>query len=528
MTTQAVGPGNFLVFTFIATFGLSCVFAVGGTFMVRRVAHRFGLVDMPDGDRRLHSAPVPRVGGIAVYIAVSGVLLLGLLTVPDVSALLDHKRVFFALILGATAIFTLGLLDDVFGLSARMKFLGEVLVAGAMYYNGLRFEGIGWLGGESIVFAPWLSLVLTTLWIVGITNAFNLIDGSDGVAAGAALFAATSIAAVSLLGGHTLGAIAALAVAGGTLGFLVFNFPPATVFLGDSGALFLGFTLATLGIVTTQAASTTLAVAIPVVSFGLPILDTLLAITRRFLRGEAIYNPDRGHIHHRLRDLGHSPRRIALLLYLVSAGFAMLSMMLVHPNGAITATIFVVAGAIVLLGVQRLNIPELLELRRILHRGFHQRNVIANNVRLREAVTKLQQSHGAEDITRALGHAFSSGEFVRAELHMPADFAAPFVAAGLVSKRGGNFIWYWESSVSRLTKLNWEMRLPVRVASWQDAAYLSIWICGSTDFLLTDLRLLASDLGPSLEAALASLHGPRQLQPVVSDQPVLEPRGIIA
>jgi UDP-GlcNAc:undecaprenyl-phosphate GlcNAc-1-phosphate transferase len=526
MVTMAGGPGHGIVLVFLATFLFSCLSAVMGTYLVRRFAASFGLVDVPDGDRRLHQAPVPRVGGIAVYIAVAGVLLVALLTLPNAAALLDHQRLFFSLILGSTAIFGLGLLDDAIGLSPRIKLACEVIVAMAMFSSGVRIESIGLLG--NLPLAPWLSLVVTTLWIVGVTNAFNLIDGSDGVAGGAALFASSSIATISLVSGHTLGAVAALAIAGATLGFLFFNFPPASVFLGDSGSLFLGFTLGVLGIVTTQTATTTLAVAIPVVAFGLPILDMLLTITRRFLRGDGIFNADRGHIHHRLHDLGHTPRKVALLLYAVSAGFALLSMLLVHPHGAVTATIFVVAGATVVLGVQRLNIPELLEVRRILRRGLQQRVVIAHNVRLREAAVRLQKANSAHDIVRAMAHGLAGGEFTRAELAMPAEMAHAFVADGLAGRRGAHFVWQWEREVTSLSKTQWEVRLPVRLAAWHDPAHLSLWITGESEHLLTDLRLIALEIGPALEGSVGRLMNRRQSMVTAERTSLVAPREVSA
>lgn len=511
-------PDKFLVFALLATFVASCILALIATHRVRHIAHKLGIVDVPDGQRRLHSGPIPRIGGVAVYITVATVMLIALITVPSVTALLDHKRVFFALIFGSTAVFALGLLDDMIALPAWFKFLGEAAIAALMFAAGIRIESfyLPFLGQLS--FSMPFSLLLTMLWIVGITNAFNLIDGSDGVAAGAALFSSASLAVVSMIGGNFLGAIAALGIAGATLGFLVFNFPPASVFLGDCGSLFLGFTLATLGVVSTQTSATALAVAIPVVSFGLPILDTSLTLVRRFLRGEPLFLADRGHIHHRLRDLGHSPRRVALLMYAVCAGFAMLSLLLVHPNGAVTATIFAVAGAVVLLGVQRLDIPELLEVRRVLHRGLQQRVAIGSSLRMREAAARIRRAGTPAQFAHELRASLEGRVFTRAELLVTADIGQELSAGMAMVRRANGFTWTWENQFAQLAHRVVEVRVPLYDGS-RELGVLSLWLSLQAEAVSSDLRVVTLELQPALEQSILRLstHPPH---PIAAPVPV--------
>jgi UDP-GlcNAc:undecaprenyl-phosphate GlcNAc-1-phosphate transferase len=491
----------------IVAFAAALLLSILLTHRVRGLARRKGWVDRPDGVRRLHDRPIPRVGGIAVFLSVIVVAAALLFAAAPVTKLTEADNVrFLGLMAGGAAVFALGLWDDLRGLSARKKFAVEALLAAAIYIVGFRIEDVA-LPGIGVVELPSsVSLPLTLIWIVGITNAFNLIDGSDGVAGGAAVFAAGSLAAVSALNGNELGVIVALTLAGAALGFLFFNFPPASVFLGDSGSLYLGFMLAGLGILTAHTASTTVAVAIPVVSFGLPILDTLLAMTRRFLRGERIFNPDRGHIHHRLRDLGHSPRKIALLLYAACAGFALLSLLLVQPAGSASAALLLLAGIVVWIAVQRLRIPELVEVGRIVEKGLKQRTAIAHNVRIREAVARVRAAQDAEGVLRALAYAFESGEFDRAELLLAPVLGCALEGCPGVQKIGRAWRWTWNARPVQPTEVCWEFRLPLRDPQGRILGRLSLWRLDPDALLLTDIRLIGRDLRPAIQRALCRLQ----------------------
>lgn len=492
----------------LAAFALSFALTLG----VKKWACAVGLVDRPDGVRRLHRAPVPRVGGIAVYVSVLAVVAAVLVVNP--TGLLEPTgslRPVLVLGIGAAAVFTLGLVDDLRGFSARTKFLVEAAIALGVFAAGVRIESVGLPGGV-FFFPTWMSLVLTLLWLVGITNAFNLIDGSDGVASGAAIFASGTMAVASLSTGQEVGVVLALALVGATLGFLLFNFPPASIFLGDCGSLFLGFTLAGLGLVTVQKPPTVLAVAIPVVSCGLPILDTGLVMMRRFLRGQPMFNPDRGHIHHRLRELGHSPRRIALLLYAACGAFSVLSLLLVRPAESYATLVIAVAGAIMWLIVRRLDIPELRELKRIFQRALKQRRVIAHNIRIRGAAHRLREARNAADVLDAMALAFEGGEFQRVELWLESELGRAIGEHPGVRRLGMGYLWSFTTNGCEGVDESWSIQLPFRDGGGTaspGASHISLWQPTSQPYLLTDLNLIAGEFQPELRRALVRIRATR-------------------
>src|SRR5436305_1412390 len=283
---------------YLITFVICTLLSFILTRRVRNLALARGWASVAISARHIHQSPIPRLGGVAIYIAFICVVALSMaISVGfSVDTHLVSKNAFW--ILGAaTVVFLLGLYDDVYSAPPAIKFLVQGLAAVMLY-----------LGGFGIFQAPlsgaplmgWLSLPLTVVWVLWITNAFNLIDGIDGLAAGSALFSTLAVFVVSLASGNGFVAILSLALAGAIIGFLRFNFNPATIFLGDSGSLFIGFMLSALALAGAQKSSTIVAVAIPIVSFGLPILETLISVLRRFMSGQPVFAADRGHIHHKL------------------------------------------------------------------------------------------------------------------------------------------------------------------------------------------------------------------------------------
>lgn len=365
---------------FPIAFSIALLFVVPAIRLLRSRAGRLGMIDAPDGGRHVHSAPVPNVGGIAIFFACGMTLALMLVITQVASGLPLHTAALTPILGGAAAMHLLGLLDDRRKLSVRTKLIAQAVISAAVFAGGLRISGITLPFVGPVEFGTGLSLMLTVGWLVGLTNAFNLIDGADGVAGGAALTAALAMFIVALVLGQPVIALALVIVAGAVLGFLFFNFPPATVFLGNSGSLFVGFLLASLGLAGSSKATTVLAIAIPVVSLGLPVLDTLLAIVRRLIRGDRITQGDLGHIHHRLLDLVHSPRKVALILYASCAVFALASLMLLNPDHRTVGVVFFIVGAAVLVGVQRLRVPELLRLSRVIAQGAARRAVATQEV----------------------------------------------------------------------------------------------------------------------------------------------------
>jgi len=281
--------------------------------------------------------------------------------------------------------------------------------------------------------------------VLAITNAFNLIDGLDGLAAGSALFSTLVAFVISLLNGPSLVTIMTIALAGAILGFLRFNFNPATIFLGDSGSLFIGFILSALALAGAQKAPTIVAVAIPVVSFGLPILETALSVARRLISGRPVFTADREHIHHKLLQHGMTHRQVVILLYGVSAGFAMLSLFLLWPTGSSLGLVLAVLGIGIWIGVQHLGYLEFGELARVAHRTLNQPQIFVNNLAIRRATEELKVARDYEQVRKILIAAFGSNDFdgfdLRLEL-LPGE-SVPMEPLELTAARRGNVSFHW-------------------------------------------------------------------------------------
>ncbi|HEX2780564.1 MAG TPA: MraY family glycosyltransferase, partial [Gemmatimonadaceae bacterium] len=340
---------------------------------------------------------------------------------------------------------------------------------------------------------------------VGITNAFNLIDGLDGLASGAALFALTTMFVVALINGQPGAALVTLAVAGAALGFLRYNFHPATIFLGDSGSLFLGFMLAGIGAISSQKGSTVVAIAIPLVSLGLPVLDTSLAIARRFLRGQPIFSADRGHIHHRLLGLGHSPRKVALLMYAGCAVLALGGMLLVNESGYV-ALVLVLVGLGVGLVVQQLRYLEFYELARLLGRAARQREVIARNVRIGEASVRVRSAPSLASLFDILEETFHDEDFRRAEVRLTPTFLIGSEIPGSKRRRRDDVsIWTLRGS-SPAEPSWWEINLPLTRVDGSRVGSLTLWHDGSArQTSLSYISTIARDLREAVENRILAL-----------------------
>ena len=320
------------------------------------------------------------------------------------------------------------------------------------------------------------------------------------------MFASVSMGIIFALNGDPLGALVATILVGAALGFLYFNFPPASIFMGDSGSLFLGFMLASLAVITTQESSTLVAVTIPIVAFGIPLLDTVIAIVRRFLRHEPIFAPDRGHIHHRLADLGLSSRSVAVLLYVACAGCASLSMVLAAPGRPTVIPVFVVAGAVLILSVHRLNVPELTELTRVFGRGFQQREVISHNVRVHAASSRMEDVNSLDEVVSELAAAFDGSEFSAIEIFAENHIASHFIDHDLARRDGSGIRLRVDYQRILRADQEYELRLPI-FNNDQRIGRLSLYRRSSGHRLYTDVRLLAQRLAPALGRVLLRVGG---------------------
>lgn len=301
--------------TYVTSFVVAAIASAVLTPFARRIAFRFNVVSTPGG-RHIHGQTIPRLGGLAIYGGAMFTLLGGYFigTLKDVLAHEEEWRG-LGLLLGSAVMFALGATDDFRSVRALHKLLVQVIAAAIAWSFGFRIDVVDLplLGAFSM---GAFSLPITVFWIVGIINAVNLIDGLDGLAAGVVFFAGVTNFVVAYMLGTTFVAIVMATVAGSVLGFLFFNFNPARIFMGDSGSYFLGFVLAVCSIAgPLQKASAAVSIAVPIVALGVPIIDTLLAMVRRFLERRPIFSPDRGHIHHRLIDMGITHRRAVLIIY---------------------------------------------------------------------------------------------------------------------------------------------------------------------------------------------------------------------
>lgn len=291
------------------SFLVAFLISLAMTPVAKKVAFKIGAIDIPKDTRRMHTKAMPRFGGMAIFsgATISIILLIGG----------DPKMQW--ILIGGTLIYILGIIDDLKNLPAKFKFLSQLAIACLMYYGDIRISFItNFFGQGKSELGEVLTFVITILWIVGITNTINLIDGLDGLAAGSSAIASLCIAYVAYIHGMYLVSAGMLSLAGGALGFLPYNFYPASIFMGDGGSLFLGFMLSTLSVSGTVKSATFVAVIIPVLVLGLPIFDTAFAIFRRLINKKPIMEADKGHLHHRLMKLGYGQRRATLMLYCVS------------------------------------------------------------------------------------------------------------------------------------------------------------------------------------------------------------------
>jgi UDP-GlcNAc:undecaprenyl-phosphate GlcNAc-1-phosphate transferase len=330
-----------------------CAFAVAAvlTPSVRWLALRLGATDGWDG-RKVHRRPVPRIGGIAIVAATLGPLAALLLHDNAVSAALARTSLHAVGLLGSgLLVAAVGLYDDLHGLGARGKLAGETIAALCLWVCGYQVHAIANPFGGPPLELGVFALPLTVLWCVGITNAVNLLDGLDGLAAGVGTVATVGVFVLASSAGAVVVCVCAAALTGALLGFLLYNFNPARIFMGDSGAMFVGFVLAACSIAGGSKDSVAVALLVPVVVMGLPILDTALAIVRRFARRVPVFSADREHLHHKLLDMGLTHRHAVLVLWGVSCVFLLLGLGLHTRHGwlsvASIVSLVVLVGATV-------------------------------------------------------------------------------------------------------------------------------------------------------------------------------------
>lgn len=303
------------MFTFIFAF----IVSFGATPLVKRLAYKIGAIDVPRDSRRMHKTPKARLGGLAIFLGFT----LAVCIFTSVSARsFILPRPLVGILGGAVVIVILGMFDDVLALNAHLKFAVQILAAAIPVACGVVIERLSvptFISSSGVFEFGWFGYPVTILWIVAVTNALNLVDGLDGLAVGVASISSITLLCISLMLGNELVVIMTAALSGACIGFFPYNFNPAKLFMGDTGALFLGYTLSTVSVLGLFKGYTFISVAIPVLIVALPIFDTSAAIVRRLLHHKPIMSPDRGHLHHKLIDMGCSQKQAVGIIYALCA-----------------------------------------------------------------------------------------------------------------------------------------------------------------------------------------------------------------
>lgn len=515
--------------TYFALFLISSVSALIITPLIRRLCQRLELLDVPADGRRVHTYAIPRLGGVAIYLSL--MLALGsLLLVSNLvtESLQYYKPVLFKVLVPSSLVLLLGIYDDLRGTNAIVKFVGLGLIASLFYWMGGRIDSLA-IPFVGVVHLPTvISFALTVFWLVAIANAFNLIDGMDGLATGAALFSSVVILVVALSGGNRVMIVVTIVISGALAGFLRYNFNPASIFLGDSGALFVGFLLAALSLLGAQKATTAIAVITPTLAFGLPVVDTTVTMARRLIGGRPIFQGDGEHIHHMLLARGWSQRRVVLILYSVCAFFGLLAALTTKTSSPMTGFVLFVIAAAVIVAVGNLRYHEVDELRAGVKRTVGDRRLrVANNIRLRRAGVALSKAANLNELFEAVREMLESEEFAYAKVQLGQPAQADLnERAFLASEQrrplqqiefsNGRVVWSWkrkgvnESDVIGSSRY-WCFRLPLSTAS-DEWGWINLYRPLAGPPLLLDMNYLAGflriELSEAAERVLRSFEEP--------------------
>jgi UDP-GlcNAc:undecaprenyl-phosphate/decaprenyl-phosphate GlcNAc-1-phosphate transferase len=388
------------VITDFVAFLLALMVGAVLTIVVRNRAVKLGWYDQAKSSRKVHAKPIPRLGGVAIVLAFNAPIT-ALLFVDSAVALIfrEQRDLILGLYVGGFAIAALGFYDDLYGADAKLKFSVQTGVALLLYAIGFRVEVLSWPFGPPLALGL-LALPFTILWIVGVINAMNLVDGLDGLAGGVALFVVVTNFILAFSRHDVLVSLAMAALGGAVLGFLIFNFNPASIFMGDTGSMFLGFVLAAIAVKTSTKSGTTVAMLVPIIALGLPIMDTLLAMIRRAVLGRSLFDADKDHIHHRLMSrLRLSQRSAVFVLYGMCCLFALTALGLAFANGVQSAMLLVAVSVVVFVLMRKLGYLDLREGRGasvIRHRNQQLRNL------LREVVRNVQASANLSDLWNSI------------------------------------------------------------------------------------------------------------------------------
>jgi UDP-GlcNAc:undecaprenyl-phosphate/decaprenyl-phosphate GlcNAc-1-phosphate transferase len=460
--------------------GLSMVL----TWMIREMAVASGWAIPPSSERHIHKTAIPRLGGVAIFVTFVAVSC-GALEIAKLIGLEELPiRDFLALMLPAAVLFAVGVVDDFLSIGPWAKIAFQVIAGLSLSALGLRFIEVH---VSSPLLAQFVAVASTVAWVMGITNAVNIIDGVDGLAGGSTLFSVLAIGIIAIIADNHFVAFLAVVLAGALLGFLRFNFHPATIFLGDCGSLFIGFILSALALECKRAnMSPVVALTVPAIILGFPIVEMAVSILRRFLSGKGILKADREHIHHRLLALGLTQRQVVGVLYGFSALFCLIGVLLFYSDPSVGLILLALVAIFLVISLHRLEYPEFHEFRDVFRRMLEQRGLIANNVRLRVLSKRLHNCRHLDEIYQELERTFGAIGIFEFEL-----------AVGL-NRRGASL--RKSSGCAPIDERAWSLEFDLRDESCGLVGYLRIH--SATKQAHFDMNLLLGGFSQSLARAI--------------------------
>lgn len=406
--------------TSVIAFAIAFAAGIILTPLARTLGRRLHLVDVPDGFRKIHTSPIPLAGGYAILAAFFvPLLLLHWFDRDTVATLLDDRYTSLSsLFLGAFVALFLGGADDLWDLRPRWKLLLQLVAASVAFFGGFAIARVSNPFGPPIALGL-LSYPVTLLWFLGCMNAINLLDGMDGLAAGVGLFVSLTLLVVSVLMRQVPGVFLLASLSGALLAFLVFNFNPASIFLGDAGSMVIGFLIAGLSLMSSIKAEAAVALLIPFIALGLPIFDTVLAMIRRWARRMPISAADRHHVHHALLSVGMSQRKAALLLYSVCIVLGTAALLMCEGRNTVALGVLAVLGIMAMVGVRVFNILDFAEIRdRILVDFDHNRRKNQAALAVEHALLRMENVQTPEALWNVLHEALAALELDDAVLEL--------------------------------------------------------------------------------------------------------------
>ena len=475
----------------------------------------------------MHRKAIPRLGGLAIFFScLTALSLLPFLDNLLTQALGNLQSEFRTIFIPATLVLMLGVYDDLRGTNATFKFAGLGLIATLFYALGGRIDALSIPLFGSVELPPVISFLFTVIWLVGIANAFNLIDGLDGLASGAALFSSLVFLGVSVSQDRPLLIVVSLVLCGAVAGFLRYNFNPASIFLGDSGALFIGFLLAGMSVLGTQKATTAVAIFVPILAFGFPVVDTAMTMGRRLISRQPVFQGDKEHIHHMLLARGWSQRRVAVVLYGVCALFGLLALIFPATGSKLTGFMLFVISVAVIIAVGHLRYHEVDEIRAGVKRNLGDRRLrVANNIRVRRAGLALSQASDLHEMFEAMRHMLDSGEFSSANAQVGqagrAEITERAFEASLqrhpkqsLEFRNGRVSWAWSKDgaedIRFHSQTEWSIRLPL-VKDGIEWGWLNFYHGLNGEALLVDTNYLSDLLRREFTEATARIISAHEL-----------------